>query len=103
MALLVVVGATSNCARDSDGAIDGPDATMTEEQPGLFRSAAVSADSATAIAKRRVPGRITKAALEREGGVLLYSFDIRVPGQRGITEVHVDARTGAILAVERER
>lgn len=81
----------------------GPDAAVTEEEPGLFAAASISPDSATVLAKRRVTGRISKAELERDGGVLLYSFDIRVPGQRGITEVHVDARTGEVLGVEHER
>ena len=40
--------------------------------------------------------------LEREGGTLLYSWDIKVAGKPGITEVHVSARTGRILSVGHE-
>lgn len=98
---LVVLVGVGACA--SAPVTDGPDAAVTEETPGLFGEATITPDSATFLAKRRASGRITKAELEREGGVLLYSFDIGVPGMRGITEVHVDARTGAILRVEHER
>jgi uncharacterized membrane protein YkoI len=80
-----------------------PDAAVTEESAGLLAQAAITPDSALALAKARVPGQITKAELEREDGVLLYSFDIKVAGRDGITEVHVDAATGAILAVEEEK
>lgn len=76
---------------------------VTEEAPGLMQRARVGTDSARAIARTRVPGgRITKAELERERGRLLYSFDLAVPGRRGIEEVHVDARTGAVLRVTHE-
>ena len=47
------------------------------------------------------PGRITKAELAREDGVLLYAFDIAVAGQPDITEIHVDAGTGVILSNEK--
>ena len=80
-----------------------PDAAVTEESAGLLAQAAITPDSAMALAKARVPGQITKAELEREDGVLLYSFDIKVAGRDGITEVHVDAATGAILAVDEEK
>ena len=40
--------------------------------------------------------------LEREGGRLLYSWSITVAGQPGITEVHMSALNGRVLAVEHE-
>ena len=70
----------------------------------LATQAKVSEDSARAIALQRVPGGTIQALeLEREGGVLIYSWDIKVVGKPGITEVHVDALTGRILAVEHEK
>ena len=86
-----------------ESAAPAPDASVTEESAGLLAQATITPDSAAALAKARVPGQITKAELEREDGVLLYSFDIRVAGKDGITEVHVDAGTGAILGVEEEK
>ena len=69
----------------------------------LAAQAKVGEDSARVIALQRVPGGTIQALeLEREGGVLLYSWDIKVAGKPGITEVHVDALTGRILAVEHE-
>ena len=90
---LLVLG----CARSQRDT--GVDAQVTEEESGLFARAAITPDSAMVIAKARVPGRITKAELETENNVLLYSFDIKAPGKGGTTEVHVDAGTGAILKV----
>jgi uncharacterized membrane protein YkoI len=78
------------------------DAQVTEAEPGLFAMATLSADSATALATANTPGRIVKGELENEDGALIYSFDIAVEGQEGVTEVHVDAKTGAIIKVEHE-
>lgn len=76
---------------------------IKEARPGLAADARVSGDSAIARARRAVPdGRIVSAELEQEGGKLIYSFDMRVKGKEGITEVHVDARTGAVAPLEHE-
>jgi hypothetical protein len=45
---------------------------------------------------------ITKGGIESEDGCLLYSFDVKTPGKKGIDEVIVDAGTGAILKTEHE-
>ena len=69
----------------------------------LASLARVSADSARAIARKRVPGGTLKSEeLERERGRVIYSFEFRVRGKRGITEVNVDARSGRIVSVEHE-
>ena len=74
-----------------------------EVPDSLAAKAKISEDSARAIALRRVPGgTIQELELEREGGRLLYSWDIKVAGKPGITEVHVSAITGRILSVEHE-
>lgn len=58
---------------------------------------------ARATALARVPGgRVRSEELEREGGHLIYSYDIAVSGRSGIDEVHVDARTGKVLTVQHE-
>lgn len=77
--------------------------TIKEARPGLAAEAVVSGDSAVALARAKVPnGRIVSAELEQEGGALIYSFDIRVPHHEGITELHVNAKTGAIAPLEHE-
>ena len=56
---------------------------------------------AKAIASQQVAGKIKSSELEKENGKLVYSFDIK--NSKGtITEVNIDAYTGAVLAVEEE-
>ena len=43
-----------------------------------------------------------EAELEEEHGLLVWSFDIARPGTRNVTEVHVDAMTGKVVATEIE-
>jgi uncharacterized membrane protein YkoI len=63
----------------------------------------ISEDSARAIALRQVPGgRVQALELEREDGALLYSWDIKVRGKPGITEIHVSAIDGKVLSTEHE-
>ena len=47
-------------------------------------------------------GTVKSGELEKEHGKLIWSFDIARPGTKDITEVQVDARTGAIVTVENE-
>jgi uncharacterized membrane protein YkoI len=118
-ALLLLIPLTllaTSCEEDDDG---GP-VTVTEEEPGLLAQATIRPDSALALARAQVPeGRFEKAEIEREDGRLIYSFDMTA-GEEGeeeveeaeeaeeaegemITEVHVDALSGAILSVTEER
>lgn len=103
---LLILAATTQviaaCSRPTPDSAAASDAKVTEEEPGFFAKAAISGDSAAVIAKGAAHGRIAKGVLEREDGVLLFSFDIVVPGESGITEVHVDAQTGSVLSVEHE-
>ncbi len=81
----------------------GTRVTIKEETPGLMARAKVAGDSAIVLARKAVPkGRISAAEIEEENGKLIYSFDLRVPGQPGIFEVNVDAVTGQVAPVERE-
>jgi len=45
---------------------------------------------------------VKESELEVEDGCLVYSFDIRVEGEKGVREVLVDAGDGKILKTERE-
>jgi uncharacterized membrane protein YkoI len=74
--------------------------TVSEDERGLLAQATVSAMK---IARARVPGgRIVKAEIENEDGKLVYSFILKVAGKAGVEEVNVDAKTGAVVAVEHE-
>jgi uncharacterized membrane protein YkoI len=74
------------------------------EAPDSLRALAkLPLDSAVKLALARVPnGAIEKVELEREKGAIIWSFDIRVPGQEGISEVNVNAVTGAVWPTEHE-
>lgn len=98
VASLVMVG----CSKAPPATDTGPDAQVKEQQTGLLAQVTISPDSAVAIAKARVPGRIIEADLEQENGKLVYSFDIKVVGEDELTEVAVDALSGALLKVEPE-
>jgi len=70
----------------------------------LLSQAKVSEDSARMVAMARVPGStVTALELEREHGLLIWSFDLMVAGKPGIEEVEVDALTGKIARVEHEK
>jgi uncharacterized membrane protein YkoI len=69
----------------------------------LKSEAKVSEADAIATAQKEVPdGKIESAEIEREGGKLIYSFDIKVPKKSGVEEVNVDAVTGAVVKKEHE-
>ena len=92
----------AGCSKTPPVTDSGPDAQVKEEQTGLLAQATVSPDSAAALAKARVPGRIVEAELEQENDKLVYSFDIKEVGKDALTEVDIDAATGAVLKVEPE-
>jgi len=76
----------------------------TREVPAaLLSQTKISEDSARTVALARVLGSAVKALeLEREHGLLIWSFDLTVAGKPGIEEVEVDALTGKVVSVEHE-
>ena len=65
--------------------------------------AKVSKEDAQKTALAKVPnGTIKEAELEKENGKLIWSFDVATPGTKDITEVNVDAITGAVIGVHKE-
>lgn len=65
--------------------------------PGLAK---LSFEEAMRAALARIPGNVLKAELEDENGYLVYGIEV-VSGDRSMTEVKVDAGTGAILSLEK--
>lgn len=66
--------------------------------PKLLILSRVSREEAQWIALARVPrGSVQSAELEEEGGSLRWTFDLKTPGSRRLTEVGVDARTGKVI------
>jgi uncharacterized membrane protein YkoI len=78
--------------------------TVKVEIPdSLAAQAKVDEATARKTAQARVPtGTIQAVELEREHGHLQYSYDVKVPGRSGITEVNVDAKSGAVIGVQHE-
>jgi uncharacterized membrane protein YkoI len=76
----------------------------SEKESQLQAEAKISKADAQATALAKTPnGTIKEAELEREHGKLIWSFDIATPDSADITEVNVDAITGAIVNVEHEK
>ena len=91
----------------------GLTACMTEKGEGkenekataakLEAQAKITKAEAQKIALDKVPGgTIKEGDIEKEKGKLLWSFDIATPGTKNITEVQVDAMTGAVLDIAKE-
>lgn len=64
--------------------------------PALLAQAKISEDSARVLALAKLPGSIEAVELLREHGKLVWVWDVKIAGKRGITEVSVDALTGAV-------
>jgi hypothetical protein len=78
-------------------------ATKESRQTSLQKQARVSRADAEQLALAKVPGgSVKEGELEKEHGKLIWSFDIATPGTSDITEVHVDAISGQVLATEIE-
>jgi uncharacterized membrane protein YkoI len=78
-------------------------AKKADTQASLQKEAKISEASARATALKEVPnGTVKSSELEREGGKLIYSYDITVPGKTGIDEVNVNAMDGTIVAKQHE-
>lgn len=67
----------------------------------LAKQAKITMAQARVTAQKSASGTIEEEELEREGGKLLYSFDIR-NAKGTITEVQVDAKTGKLLSAKEE-
>jgi hypothetical protein len=61
----------------------------------------IGREQARATALAKAPGKIQGEELEREKGMLVWSFDIR-GNDRKITEVWVDANSGKVVRTEIE-
>jgi uncharacterized membrane protein YkoI len=74
-----------------------------DTQASLQKEAKISEATARATALKEVPNGVVKSSeLEREGGKLIYSYDITVAGKTGIDEVNVNAVDGSVVAKQHE-
>lgn len=62
------------------------------------QTARISQADAERLALTRAPGgTVQQRELEKENGRLVWSFDIATPGTSDVTEVQIDAVTGAVV------
>lgn len=65
--------------------------------------AKIRKEQAQKIALEQAPGgKVKSSELEQEKGALVWSFDITMPETRDITEVLINAETGAVVEVSKE-
>ena len=65
------------------------------------KSTLVSMDEARATALEKVPGgKLSSEELSRQADNLIYIFDFRVEGKKGVDVVTVDAGDGTVLTVK---
>jgi len=101
---LFAAGSLAAASLNAQQTMQQPQTGYKREVPdSLVAKAKISEDSARVVALKRVPGGTIQALeLENEHGRLIYSWDIKVAGKPGITEVHVSALNGRVLRVEHE-
>jgi Peptidase propeptide and YPEB domain len=95
---LLACGLTA-CTTEKEEGNEGRKPTQAQ----LEAQATITRAQAEKIALDKVPnGTIKEAEIEREKGKLIWSFDMATPGTKDITEVNVDAMTGAVVDISKE-
>jgi uncharacterized membrane protein YkoI len=102
-ALVLTFAAGQASAQATKAPARKPAAAKHETQAALRAQAKITEADARQTALTEVPnGKVAQHELEREDGKLIYSYDIKVAGKRGVEEVHVDAVTGEMIKHEHE-
>lgn len=97
---LVVVGLSSSTLAANN--TDNTNAATLKAEATVSKKAAKRTALAEVMRRGLPHPRIKDAELEREKGLLIWSFDIATRGTKDITEVQVDAKTGAVVSVSTE-
>lgn len=66
--------------------------------PALAKVTQADAQSTALKAVNVAAAAVSSSELESEGGCLIYTFDIKLPGKTSIVEVAIDAGTGKLLS-----
>jgi len=99
IALGLLAGGLAACMTEKEEGKEGEKATAAK----LEAQAKITKAEAEKIALAKVPGgSIKEGEIEKEKGKVIWSFDIATPGTKDITEVQVDAMTGAIVDLAKE-
>lgn len=74
----------------------------TREAVELSKTAKVTVEQAIKIATEKVAGKVIEAELEKKHGKAVW--EVEIVGEDGkVTEVHVDADSGAVVAAEEKK
>ena len=99
LTLGLLAGGVTACVTEKEEGSEGKEGKANK----LEAQAKITKAEAQKIALDKVPGgTIKEGDIEKENGKLLWSFDIATPGTKDITEVQVDAMTGAVLDIAKE-
>ena len=83
----------------------GPSAWADDKEgkiTDLVKDAKVTIDQAIKTASEKAPGTVVEAELEKKHGKTVW--EVEVLGADGkVTEVHIDAATGAVIDVEAKK
>lgn len=107
-ASLLLVSCSSDATTAGTAGHDAPRAAiqpavavLEEDSPGLLAQATISDAAARAVALERFPdGQIVDAEIDEDAGRVMYKYQLRLASARRGVDVDIDAKTGAIVAVE---
>ena len=104
MNIKYIIGVTLTAVALAGCSTESGESHKEAKQAKLMEQAKVSKADAQATAMSRVPnGTIREGELEKEHGKLIWSFDVATPGTTDITEVNVDAITGGVVSMDKEK
>jgi hypothetical protein len=103
-ALIIGIAATGASFANWDGSdIHNGTIRVEKQSEADFPSlATISTDQAVQKALATVQGQVLKMELEEENGFLVYGVEV-VRADKAIMDVKVDAGSGEVLAVERDK
>jgi uncharacterized membrane protein YkoI len=86
------------------GTMTVADSALAEEHGKLEMAAAakITIEEAIKTAAEKVSGKVIEAELEEKHHTLVWEVEIVTPENK-VMEVHVDAKTGAVIDVEEEK
>jgi len=74
----------------------------SKETVEMAAAAKVTIDQAIKTASEKVPGKVVEAELEKKHDTLVWEVEV-VTAENKVMEVHIDAESGAVIAVEEEK
>jgi len=104
MKIKYLIGITLTAVALAGCATEHEKESKEARQAKYMAEAKVSQADAQATALAQAPsGTVKESELEKEHGKLIWSFDIATPGTTDITEVNIDALTGKVASIEKEK